>query len=102
MRLELAVTVRGAVCGGVARCPGALGQARSGEAVCLMDMAAGHSERGVVLPDGVLVRPVEQAAHLPVGVVVQLGLADAEPVGPGVATSSAICARASAGSFRSS
>ena len=50
-----------------------------------MHVAAGHAERGVVLADGVLVRPIEQAVHRPVGVVVQPGLADAEPVGPGVA-----------------
>jgi hypothetical protein len=37
--------------------------------------------RGVVAADGVLVRPFQQAVHLPVGVVVQLDLADAELVG---------------------
>jgi hypothetical protein len=39
----------------------------------------------VVLADGVLVRPFGQAVHLAAGVVVQLDLANAELVGPGLA-----------------
>ena len=45
----------------------------------------GTPRGGVVLADGVFVRPFEQAVHLAVGVVGQLDLANAEPVGPGVA-----------------
>ena len=51
-----------------------------------MDGPAVHPERGVVLADRVLVRAVEQAVHLAVGVVVQLDLADAELVRPLVAS----------------
>src|SRR5215469_2231448 len=58
---------------------------RSGQAVYLVDVAAGHAERGVVGADGWLVRPVKQAVDPAVGVVVQLDLAHAELVGPGVA-----------------
>jgi hypothetical protein len=45
-------------------------------------IATGQPERGVVLPDGLLVRPFEQAVNLAVGVVVQLDLMHAEIVGP--------------------
>jgi len=48
-------------------------------------VAAGNAEGGVVLADGVLVRPFQQAVHLAFGVVVQLDLADAELVDPAVA-----------------
>ena len=67
-----------------------------------MYLAAGDAERGVGLADGALVRPVEQAVHLPVGVVIQLDLAYAEPVGPGVTGILGDLREASAGSFRSS
>jgi hypothetical protein len=63
---------------------------------------AGCAKGGVVLADGVFVRPFEQAVHFPVGVVVQLDLAYAEPAVVALRASSAICAMASAGSFRSS
>jgi hypothetical protein len=62
-----------------------VGHAGSGDAVYLMDVAAGHPERGVVGADGLFVRAVEQAVDLAVVVVVQLDLAHAELVGPGVA-----------------
>jgi hypothetical protein len=74
------------------------------EAVYLVDVAAGHAQRGVVLADGLFVRPVEQAVHLAVVVVVELDLANPEPRTPSARVwrvSSAICAMASAGSFRS-
>jgi AcrR family transcriptional regulator len=58
---------------------------RSGKAVHPMDVAAGHPQRGVVLADGLLVRPVEEAVHLAPGVVVQLDLAHAELIGRAVA-----------------
>src|SRR5205823_11692249 len=61
------------------------GSVRSGDAVHPVDGPAAQPERGVVLADRVLVRPVEQAVHLAVGVVVQLDLADAELVRPLVA-----------------
>src|SRR5439155_23650786 len=57
----------------------------AGDAVDPVDGPAIHAERGVVLADRVLVRPVEQAVHLTVGVVVQLNLANAELVRPLVA-----------------
>src|SRR6266568_6446323 len=57
----------------------------SGDAVHPVDGPAVHSDSGVVLADRVLVRPVEQAVHLAVGVVVQLDLAHAELVRPLVA-----------------
>src|SRR5271169_2243782 len=57
---------------------------RSGEAVDLVHVCARDAERGVVLADGVLVGPVQQAVHLAVGVVVQLDLAHAELVGGAV------------------
>src|SRR5437763_5968727 len=57
----------------------------SGHAVHPVDGPAVHPQRGVVPADRVLVRPVEQAVHLAVGVVVQLDLADAELVRPLVA-----------------
>src|SRR6267154_6795443 len=63
----------------------ACGSGPSGDAVHPVDGPAVHAERGVVLADRVLVRPVEQAVHLAVGVVVQLDLADAELVRPLVA-----------------
>jgi hypothetical protein len=50
-----------------------------------VNVAARDVERRVVIPDRFLVRAVEQAVHLAVGVVVQLDLADAELVGSGVA-----------------
>src|SRR6266700_7348909 len=56
------------------------GSGPSGDAVHPVDGPAVQAERGVVLADRVLVRPVEQAVHLAVGVVVQLDLADAELV----------------------
>jgi hypothetical protein len=58
---------------------------RSGKAVHPMDVAAGHPQRGVVLADGLLIRPVEEAVHLAPGVVVQLDLAHAELIGCAVA-----------------
>jgi hypothetical protein len=36
----------------------------SGQAVHLVQVTAGHAERGVVLADGVLVRAFKQAVHL--------------------------------------
>ena len=59
--------------------------ARSGKAVHLVDVSARHAQRGVVLADGLFVWPVQQAVHLAAGVVVQLDLAHAELIGPGVA-----------------
>src|SRR5579872_6053867 len=61
------------------------GGPRSGEAVDLVHVRAGDAERGVVLADGVLVGPVQQAVHLAVGVVVQLDLAHAELISGAVA-----------------
>ena len=58
---------------------------RSGEAVHLVDVAAGDSQRGVVLADCFLVWAFKQAIHFPFGIVVQLDLAYAEPVGLRVA-----------------
>jgi hypothetical protein len=49
-----------------------------------VDVAARHSQRGVVLADGLLVRAVKQAVHLAPSVVVELDLAHAELIGPGV------------------
>src|ERR1700735_2848509 len=72
-------------CSLLAPWPRLFGSSWPGEAVDLVHVAAGHAEGGVVLADGVLVRRVEQAVRLPVGVVVQLDLADAEPVGAGAA-----------------
>jgi hypothetical protein len=43
-------------------------------------IAARDAERGVMLPDGLLVRALEEAVHLAVRVVIQLDLADAESV----------------------
>src|SRR5262245_35964180 len=57
---------------------------RSGQAVHPMDVAARHSQRGVVLADGLFVGAVKQAVHRASGVVVQLDLAHAELIGPGV------------------
>jgi hypothetical protein len=62
-----------------------LAAARSGKAVHPVDVAARHTQRGVMLVDGLFVRPVEQAVHLAPGVVVQLDLAHAELIGPAVA-----------------
>src|SRR5262252_3028942 len=59
--------------------------ARSGKAVHLVDVAARHAQGGVVLADGLFVRPVQQAIHLAPRVVVELDLAHTELVGPGVA-----------------
>src|SRR5690242_10962079 len=59
--------------------------APSGEAVHLVHVTAGNPERGVMLADRVLVRPVQQAVHVAVGVVVELDLAHAELVGLRVA-----------------
>src|SRR5262249_20058300 len=60
---------------------------RSGQAVYLMHVAAGHAKRGVVLADSLLVRAFEQAVDLALGVVVQLDLAHAKVIGPLVAGS---------------
>jgi hypothetical protein len=68
-----------------ARARRGLAAARSGKAVHPVDVAARHIQRGVVLADGLFVRPVEQAVHLAPGVVVQLDLAHAELIGPAVA-----------------
>jgi len=57
----------------------------SGQAVHLVHVAAGYPQCRMVLADGFLVRPFEQAIHRAFGVVVELDLADPEPVGPRVA-----------------
>jgi len=49
----------------------------------LVDVSAGHAQRGVVRADGFCVWPVQHAAHLAFGVVVKLDLAHAELIGPG-------------------
>ena len=46
-----------------------------------MNVPARDTKRGVVLADGVLVGPVQQAVHMALGVVVQLDLPHAELVG---------------------
>jgi hypothetical protein len=66
-----------------------------------VDVAAGHAQRGVVLADGLFVRPVQQAVHLAVAVVVELDLANPNRSARAWRVSSAIWAMASAGSFRS-
>ena len=52
--------------------------------VDLVHLAAGDADRLVVLADRVLVRALQQAVDLPVGVVLQLDLPDAELVGRAV------------------
>jgi hypothetical protein len=56
--------------------------APSGEAVYLVDVAAGGAEGGVVAADGFFVGTFEQAAGRAFGVVVELELPDAELAGP--------------------
>ena len=53
----------------------------SEECLDLVDLSAGNVEGGVVLPYGVLVRPLQQAVDLSLGVVVELQLADPVLVG---------------------
>jgi hypothetical protein len=65
-----------------------------------MDVAAVDAERGLVAADCFLVWAVEQAEDGAFGVVVELDLLDAEPVGPPVRTSAAICAIALGGLAR--
>ena len=60
------------------------GLAWPGKAADLLRLAAVDTEPGVVLAYGVLIRPLEQAVHLPARVVVQRDLANAETVGPAV------------------
>jgi hypothetical protein len=76
--------------------------AGSEQAVDPVYVAAGHVEGRVVLADRVLVRTLEQAVNLAVGVVVELDLGHAELVRDPILVPCAICSTASAGSFRSS
>jgi hypothetical protein len=65
--------------GRLRRCGWAVGVRQSGEAGHLVDVAAGHAERGGTGPDGFFVRPVKHAVDLAVAVVVQPGLRDRLP-----------------------
>jgi hypothetical protein len=64
-----------------------------------MNVAARDVERRVVIPDRFLVRAVEQAVHLAVGVVVELDLADAlltKDLGRQLSTAPQRCVQANA------
>jgi hypothetical protein len=74
----------------------------SGQAVHLVHIAAGHAKRGVVLADGVLVGPFEQAVHLAVGLWYSSIWRTPNRSALALRVSSAICVMASAASFRSS
>ena len=73
----------------------------SGDAVHPVDGPAVHAERGVVLADRVLVRPVEQAVHLAVGLWYSSTCRTPNWSARSLRVSSAICAMASGGSLRS-
>jgi hypothetical protein len=75
---------------------------RSGEAVHLVDVAAGDSRRGVVLADCFLVWAFKQAIHFPSGLWYSSIWRTPNRSAFALRVSSAICAMASAGSFRSS
>ena len=47
-----------------------------------MYVTAGDFKRRMVLADGLLVRPFEQAINLALGIVVELDLANPELIGP--------------------